>query len=110
KQIKDYIRTMQPYMKRKRVFVAISVINCKDIQSYAASWENMRKGVIDRDKMLCQPSVLEDISDENKINVDIMRTKLQYLLSLGVMNDDEINPLIKEIYGENKDIIRGALQ
>ena len=70
----------------------------------------MRKGVIDRDKMLCQPSVLEDISDENKINVDIMRTKLQYLLSLGVMNDDEINPLIKEIYGENKDIIRGALQ
>lgn len=110
KQLQDYIRTMQPYMKRKRIFVAISVINCKDIPSYAASWENMRKGVIDRDKILCQPTVLEDISDEDKVNVDIMRTKLQYLLSLGVMNDDEINPLIKEIYGENEDIIKGALQ
>ena len=96
-------------MKRKRFFIAVSVIGCKGILSHAANWDMSRKGVIDRNKMLCQPTVLEDISDENKVNLDINRAKLRYLLSLGVMNDDEINPLIKEIYGENQNLTIGAL-
>lgn len=103
KQLRDYIRTMQPYLKRKRVFAAISVVGCKDIPSYTPNWEVTRKGIVDRDRILCQPAVFEDISDKSKVNKDILRTKLRYLLSLGVMNEDEIKPLIKDIFGDNKE-------
>lgn len=100
RELKDYIRVMRHYFNTKRIIVAISVIGCKGIMTYKDEW-GITKGIIDRDKVLCRTAVMEDMTDEDKIELDIKRAKLAYLLSLGVTSNKVINPIIEDIYGKN---------
>ena len=47
---------------------------------------------------MCQPVVFEDITNEGVVERDLKRFKLDYMFSLGIKIDKEINQLIKEVY------------
>ena len=53
---------------------------------------------IDRSVLMCQPVVFEDITNEGIVERDLKRFQLDFMFSLGIKIDKEINQLIKEVY------------
>lgn len=98
--IRMYIDVMKQYTRLQRIFICISIVGCKDVlveQKFDKDWESR----IDRDKLLCNPSVF-DLTDAVKIKEDDMsRLHLDFLTSLGVKFNGIIPVIIESLYGQN---------
>ena len=97
--IKEYASVMAPLLRIHRVYTCITICGCKKAVT-AFNMYNAPVGVIDRDRLTCNPIVFEDISNNESIDLDKKRLRLDYLLSLGIRVPDKINDLITEVYGE----------
>ena len=97
--IKEYASVMAPLLRIHRIYSCITICGCKKAIT-AFNVYNAPVGVIDRDRLTCNPIVFEDISNNESIDLDKKRLRLEYLLSLGIRVPDKINDLITEVYGE----------
>lgn len=56
-------------------------------------------GIIDRNIVLCDPIVIENIGDEKEAELMMKKLQISYLLSIGVKYDDKLKKLVDEVYG-----------
>ena len=55
-------------------------------------------GKIDRNQLLMNPVVFEDVDDSGKVGHGLDRMKLEFFMSLGSNNNAEIKTLIEKVY------------
>ena len=97
KVLNHYTQLMEKTLDTHRVYVCISIIGCKGVQTEARQLQHTIS-TIDRDVLLCNPILFEDIGSLEENEVDIKRLKLDFLLSLGVRLEDEVHDLAKELF------------
>ena len=95
--VKAYIDTIPPIFNTERYFVCLSVIGCKGVVSY---W-NFRGDIstIDRDEVLCPPTVFANIANSDETERNLKLLKLNSKLALSIVMDDVIQ-LLDELYPE----------
>lgn len=97
--INEYFTIMKPMKLSNRCIICLSIIGCKGIVThYDFCYPNPFE--IDRDELLFNAFVFEDIYNDELKEMDIKRLKLDYYFSLGVMGTETTNKLIKEVYGK----------
>ena len=98
--IKRYRNIFKKIIKDQRVLVCISIIGCKGLQTQEQSFDRYTRylGSIDRYMVLCNPIILNDLDDDDDFEIQIKRLKIEYLQSLGIQEDDELDRLISEVY------------
>ena len=57
----------------------------------------MIRAKVDRNLLMCEPVVIDNLIDEKEIEQKIKQLHLEYFLSLGISNDDEFRALVKEL-------------
>lgn len=80
-----------------RVFAGLSIVGCKNVQT-DNDWQ--AAGSIDRHMLICEPVPFENMADEEQLERDMKRFKLETLLSLGIQSSKKINQLLSEVYGQ----------
>ena len=93
-----YILEMRKYLETTRIFPCITVVGCEGVYTQVDDWSDYI-GSIDRDDLLCLPAVFNDIGNDDELEIDKKRLKLEFLLSLGVRTITEVDDLVKEVYG-----------
>ena len=92
-----YIKKINNCIYAKKIYACISIIGCKDvITEFSQGADSISS--IDRSVLMCQPVVFEDITNEGIVERDLKRFQLDFMFSLGIKIDKEINQLIKEVY------------
>lgn len=99
KTLENYINAFKNIYSSEKIYVCISIAGCKDVISENKEFLMFYKGKIDRNLLLCNPVVLERMDEENDINKSIKKLQVEYMLSLGIKNNDSLNQIIKELYG-----------
>ncbi len=97
--VDKYIKIINQVIEAKRVFVCISIIGCKDAITSESNYLDITCR-IDRNQLICEPVVFENIENRNIDDLEIARLHLTYLSSLGVNNDPVLKGLIKEVFGD----------
>ena len=97
--IREYAAQLRERLLRKRVFVCFSIVGCKGIET-EGFYASDAISTIDQHKMMVRPVSIEDITDENSVSLGIKRAKLEFMLSLGIRRDKQMNDLMDELYGE----------
>ncbi|SFW22546.1 AlbA family DNA-binding domain-containing protein [Ruminococcus flavefaciens] len=96
-----YRNIFKDIIKDERLFICISIIGCKGLPTQAS--ENGfyidSPGTIDRNKLICNPLVLNNIHDDNEYAEIVKLLQIEYLQSLGIQDDANLNHLIKDVYG-----------
>ena len=88
---------MKNIIDTKRVFISISIIGCKDVATEDNFFRDYR-GKIDREVMLCEPVVIENIENESFVDNALKRLQIEYALALGIKSSETLNKLIEEVY------------
>lgn len=100
--LERYRNIFKNIIKDERVFYCISVIGCKGLPTQAP--ENGEyidsPGVIDRNKLICNPIVLNNIHDDNEFMYSLKLLEIEYLQSLGIQEDDNLHRLINDVYSK----------
>lgn len=96
--IEKYIEIMKNVLDTKRILACISIMGCKDVVT-ESNFGMLYKGKIDRNTVLCQPVVFDDITKDDDVELTIKRLHLEFRLALGIKNSDEIKNLLDELYG-----------
>lgn len=78
------------------VYVSVSIVGCKDVTTDCKEFNYI--GKIDRNQVLCNAVLLEDMVDRDKKNMTINKLYADYLMSIGVKYDDDLITLLKELY------------
>ena len=99
--ITEYIQKFKEQKLAERVFVGLSIIGCKGMVSEAASYSTAMpyRGTIDRNLIMCEPIVIEDIANTDGVDLAKKKVYIDFVLSIGVKNNDQLQAYIKEIYG-----------
>lgn len=80
-----------------RILICLSIIGCKGILSETTEYTH-QIGSIDRNNVICEPVIIEKLNDFNTVELAIKKLHIEYLLSIGVQRDENLNEIIKEIY------------
>lgn len=96
----NYAEICKNIWNNEKIFLCISIVGCKGMCSNFCKVENYTQyiGSIDRDKVICSPVIIEDISDKNESEILIKKLHIEYLLSIGVKYDKQLEELINEVY------------
>lgn len=97
--LKKYLEIFKKLFECLRVFVCISIVNCKNV--YAADEQPMEV-LLDRDLIISNPVVLDDISKEEDYDLYSKRLYIEFLLSIGIRKDKKLLKLLDELYGNKK--------
>ena len=92
----NYIETMKEMLETKRLFLCISVLGSKDVISRINQY-GQATGVIDRNTILCNPIIIEDMTDKEDVKTALKWLKMEYFLSLGINDGKEFNQLMAEV-------------
>lgn len=90
----QYINVMKPLLETKRLFLCVSIIGCKNAMSESDA-ETYYPGRLDRDTIICDPVVIENIDVERDIEDAMKWLQLEYFLSLGIKSPNVLNDLIQ---------------
>lgn len=98
--IHKYDEVLSSTQNEDRVFVCVSIIGCKGVRSTGKDEEFNYDyvGEIDRNTMLCNPVIINDISSENEEKLLLKKLYIEYLLAIGNKTDKTLNTFIKEVY------------
>ena len=96
--VRGYFECMGDVIETNRAFVCFTLVGCKGVMT--ESTFVIDSSHIDRDNLICEPTVFENIQDADRIETGMKQMKLNYMFSLGIRNDKQIGTLIDEIYGE----------
>jgi len=88
-----YQSIMPGYFGNQRYFGCVSIMGCKNAISERNDLGRPAT-TIDRNEIICEPTVFTRIEDKNIFYIDLKRLHLNYLLSLGIKRVDN---LIEEI-------------
>ena len=94
---KAYINKMRRIISTDRVFISISLIGLKNIITSNDDFSG--RVFIDRNELLLNPIVIENINDEETVERALKIQKIDYSLALGIKRSETLSDLIKEIYG-----------
>ena len=94
----EYIKKFSIIDIGERVFICLSIVGCKGMKT-EDNFYNGYVGIIDRDIVLCDPIVIENMGDEKEAELMMKKLQISYLLSLGVKYDDKLKKLVDEVYG-----------
>lgn len=81
-----------------KIYICISIIGCKHVRSESEMESFMHSGEIDRDLVMCTPVSINNLNDDEENELIIKKLYIEYLLSIGVQNDEKLTELIKEVY------------
>lgn len=99
KTLENYFTVFKNTYSNERIYVCISIVGCKDVTSENKDFLLFYKGKIDRNLLLCNPVVVEGLDDLDNVERSIKKLQVEYMLSLGIKNNDSLNLIIKELYG-----------
>lgn len=83
--------------QNEKIFMCISIIGCKGVTSEGGEIVWFRKE-IDRNLILCSPVFTNNLSNDEEIKLVLKKLNIEFLLSIGVKEDEKLNKLIKEVY------------
>ncbi len=97
-----YYKIHERFIVAERIFLCISIIGCKDVVTNTPETDGLifYTGTIDRNNVICEPVVVNNISNESEFQRAQDQLHLDYLLSIGVKGDETMNLLIKELYNK----------
>ena len=96
--INNYLDGFCNLLDCERLFVGISLIGCKGAVT-EINYGSHRNGIVDRNNLICNSIVFNNIHDDVSNHQDIKLLKLDFLLSLGIRYHQEIKDLLTDIYG-----------
>lgn len=87
-------------MQGQRIFVCISIIGCKGVSSTSEEegFFAFYSGTIDRNMLMCNPIVLDDIDSYDEQEVMKKKLYIEYMLSIGKKNEKDLDQYIKDVY------------
>ena len=97
--IRAYLSRMSQFYDLQRVFICASIVGCKNVATEENAFLGERS-LIDRDCLLCPATTLDTFGtgtiDENEMSL----FHLDYMTSLGVRFDSDLQKIIKKVYGD----------
>ena len=94
-----YLYTMRSILKCEKLYACISIIGCKNaITETSDLLENY--SAVDRKKLIMNPVMIDDISTGKLNEIELAKMKLEYIISLGLKRNPEIDSLINTIYNK----------
>ncbi len=96
----NYKKIFAPLIVDSKVFICLSIIGCKGITTQTPEEEGWvyYTGSIDRNHIICNPVIIEKISDDENFWTSIKMLQIEYLQSIGVKYDKDLDELMKEVY------------
>ena len=96
----NYKKIFESIIGDCRIYICLSIIGCKGIVTQTPAEEDIGYyiGSIDRDRIMCNPIVVEKISDDDIFWFGIKTLQIEYLQSIGVKYDKKLDELMKEVY------------
>ncbi|MBO4372911.1 MAG: ATP-binding protein [Bacteroidales bacterium] len=91
-----YLDIIRRIVSTQHYYACISIVGCKDITSEGNS-VRMFASKIDRNKLICEPILIDSTTDDLKERC-LKELKIQFYLSLGVKNNSELTKAIEEVY------------
>ena len=92
-----YIKIMKGILYTKKIFACISIVGCKGMTCRTRVDDIRYKPKIDRNLISCTPITIDDISNDEIIESVSQKLYIEYMLSIGIKNDPELNSYIKNI-------------
>ncbi len=96
----NYAEICRNIWNNEKIFLCISIVGCKGMISNKHEVEGSIQyiGAIDRDKVICGPMMIENISDKSESEILMKKLHIEYLLSIGVKHDTQLENLIDEVH------------
>ena len=96
--VREYVDVFKNINTGERVYIGLSIVGCRNIQTEERDLPVEFQGRIDRDEVICD---LVDIIRLNDTEYEKVMKKLyiSYLLAIGIQDDRRLNALIDEVYG-----------
>ena len=92
-----YAEKFKQMYSNEKVYMCMSIIGCKNVISEFGDIATLRK-TIDRNNIQCTPVIVNDLSNEDEMNLVVKKLCIEFLLSIGVTNSEELKKLIQEVY------------
>lgn len=97
--IREYNGLVHNLFPTERVFVGISVIGCKGVAT-DYSYNSDPISTIDRELLKMSTYALEELNSGCNIDSNLKRIQIDYMTSLGIKTCQELDELVREVYGE----------
>lgn len=81
-----------------KTYLSISILGCKDVITENKEFDYFYTGKIDRNQILCNPIVIENMDDDDKKELLLKKLYVDYLISIGVKYHDDLIKYMKELY------------
>ena len=96
-----YCNIFKPLLGNQRVFVCISIVGCKGVSSSSEveEFRSVYSSSIDRNLLLCNPIVLEDIDSDDAQETMGKKLYIEYMLSIGKKYNKDLEKYINDVYG-----------
>ena len=93
----NYTRIMKDILSTQRVYVCISIIGCQGVVTAKNSIAGVTAS-IDRNSLLCEPCVIDNIQSTTELHKSLLRLELDFYIALGIRTGADIEKLIKTVY------------
>lgn len=100
--INSYKRIISTLTSDNRIFIAISIIGCQGLTTDQDEITYFSRGEIDRQEVVCEPVVIQNINDTNELKKLVDRLQIEFYLSMGAVYNDELQQLIDKVYFPEK--------
>ena len=98
--VSNYICEFKNILNRKRIFVCITIVGCKDYITKGS--EEYGNGSIDQHKMILQPVVFENIADDELTETANKHLEVEFLMAMGLAGNPRIKKYLEELYGNQQ--------
>ena len=89
-----YVEVFKNIFSNRKIFIGISIVNCKNVLV-----SDNYNDVIDRDLIVSNPIVLNDIVNDKEYEVVKKQLYIEFLLSLGIKREEKLLEILEELYG-----------
>ena len=97
--VSKYIEIMCNVIDTKRIFIGVSILGCKGVATDSDIFHDYL-GCIDRNTVICNPIIIQDISVDNDVERSIKLLTIEYALAIGVKYSETLNKLLDEVHHE----------
>ena len=87
---------MKDILDTQRIFVGISILGCKGVVTEDI-FTSLYRAEIDRDTIICPLTIFNDITNEESVGKSLKNLQLEYMLSIGLKNNSDLQALLQEI-------------
>ena len=95
---RQYLQVFRPRIFGDRLFICLTLVGCKDVQTDNKDIWHDYTGIIDRDEVLCDPVEILIAENENEDELMMKKMYLSFILALGIRHGKELENLIHELY------------